>query len=149
MDLVTNGMRHCADLTRGRWDHENIEEMLSDTRRKAHFLQGVLRTKIQNSSIVGLAATEATPDDAWENLVQKIQETAGPYLHPGAPRPTRPLALERKTSVAGTWHSTTSDRAPQVIRVLRRMPKTEITQVEKQMRRFSRWPLEKTKGNVA
>ena len=42
MDLVTNGMRHCPDPTRGRWDHEKIEE----------------------------TATEATPDDAWENLVQ-------------------------------------------------------------------------------
>ena len=30
LDLVTNGMRHCPDPTRGRWDHEKIEEMLSD-----------------------------------------------------------------------------------------------------------------------
>ena len=30
MDLVTNGMRHCRDPTRGRWDHKKIEEMLPD-----------------------------------------------------------------------------------------------------------------------
>ena len=30
VDLVTKGMRHCPDPTRGRWDHEKIEEMLSD-----------------------------------------------------------------------------------------------------------------------
>ena len=51
MVLVTNGMRHCLDPTRGRWDHEKIEEMLSDP---------VARLTL------GLAATEATPDDAWK-----------------------------------------------------------------------------------
>ena len=30
MELLTNGMRHCPDPTRGTWDHEKIEEMLSD-----------------------------------------------------------------------------------------------------------------------
>ena len=25
LDLVTNGMRHCPDPTRGRWDREKIE----------------------------------------------------------------------------------------------------------------------------
>ena len=50
---------------------------------------------------MGLAATEATPGDAWENLVQTIQETAGPYLHQGAPRLTGPLALERRDHTSG------------------------------------------------
>ena len=79
-DSVTNGMRHCPDPTRGTWDHEKIEEMLSDPVARLTFFKE-LETKIRNSSIVGLAATEATSDDTWENLVQIIQETAGPYLH--------------------------------------------------------------------
>ena len=94
MDLVTNGMRHSPDPTRGRRDHEKIEEMLSDPVARLTFFKE-LETKIRNSSIVGLAATEATPDDAWENLVQIIQETGGPCL---------------QTSATGAWHSTTSDR---------------------------------------
>ena len=40
MDLVTNGMRHCPDPTRGRWDHEKIEEMLSDPVARLTFFQG-------------------------------------------------------------------------------------------------------------
>ena len=92
MDLVTNGMRHSPDPTRGRWDHEKIEEMLSDPVARATFFKE-LEITIRISSIVGLAATKGTPDDVWENLGQIIQETAGPYLHQGAPRP---LALERR-----------------------------------------------------
>ena len=69
MDLVTNGMRHSPDPTRGRWNHEKIEAMLSDPVARITFFKE-LETKIRNSSIVGLAATEATLDDAWENLVQ-------------------------------------------------------------------------------
>ena len=95
LDLVTNGMRHCPDPTRGRWDHEKIEDMLSDPVARLTFFKE-FETQIRNSSIVGRAATDATPDDAWENLVQLIQETDGPYFHQGAPRPTRPLALERR-----------------------------------------------------
>ena len=94
MDLVTNGMRHSPDPTRGRRDHEKIEEMLSDPVARLTFFKA-LETKIRNSSIVGRAATKATPDDAWENLVQIIQETGGPCL---------------QTSATGAWHSTTSDR---------------------------------------
>ena len=71
LDLVTNGMRHCPDPTRGRWNHEKIKEMLSDPVARFTFFKK-LETKIRNSSIVGLATTEATPDDAWENLVQRI-----------------------------------------------------------------------------
>ena len=44
--------------------------------REAHVLQE-LETNIRNSTVVGRAATDATPDDAWENLVRIIQETAG------------------------------------------------------------------------
>ena len=62
MELVTNGMRHCPDLTHGRWDHEKVEDMLSDPVARLTFFKE-LETKIRNSSIVGLAATEATPDD--------------------------------------------------------------------------------------
>ena len=56
MDLVTSGMRHCPDLTRGRWDHEKIEEMLWDPVARLTFFKE-LETKIRNSSIVGCAAT--------------------------------------------------------------------------------------------
>ena len=77
-----------------------------------------------------LAATEATPDDAWENLMQIIQETAGPYLHQHAPRPTRPLALERKRLLLelGTARRLTSSSSDQS---LVEKAKTEITRVEK------------------
>ena len=96
-----------------------------------------LETKIRNSSVVGLAATEATPDDAWQNLMQIIQETAGPYLHHGAPRPTRPLALERRRLLLelGTARRLTSSSSDQS---LVEKANTKITRVEKQMRRFSR-----------
>ena len=66
MDLVTNGMRQCPDPTRGKVGSR-------ENRRNAPRipLQGSLssrnsRQKIRNSSIVGLATTEATPDDAWK-----------------------------------------------------------------------------------
>ena len=147
MDLVTNGMRHCPDPTRGRWDHEKIEEMLSDPVARLTFFKE-LETKIRNSSIVGLAATEATPDDAWENLVQIIQETAGPYLHQEAPRPTRPLALERRRPLLelGTARRLTGSSSDQS---LVEKAKTEITRVEKQDASIFSLALEKTKGNVA
>ena len=64
MDLVTHGMRHCPDPTRGRWDHEKIEEMLSDPVARLLFFKE-LETNNRYSSIVELAATEAPPDDAW------------------------------------------------------------------------------------
>ena len=137
-------MRHCPDRTRGRWDNEKIEEMLSDPRCKAHFFKE-LETEVRNSSIVGSAATEATPDNAWENLVQKVQEPAGPYLHQGAPRLTRPLALERRRVLlklgtarrltGSSGHHSPAEKA-----------KTEITRVKKQMRRFSRWLLRRRRA---
>ena len=140
MYLVTNGMRHSPDPTRGRWDHERIEEMLSDAVARLTFFKE-LETKIRNSSIVGLAATEATPYDAWENIVQIIQETAGPYLHQGAPRLSRPLALERRrlllelgTARRLTGASGCKDR--------------DHTSGETDATLFS-LALEKTKGNVA
>ena len=43
VDLVTNGMRHCPDPTRGRWDHEKIKEMFSDPARVIFFKE--LETK--------------------------------------------------------------------------------------------------------
>ena len=137
MDLVTNGMRHCPDPTRGRWDHEKIEEMLSDPVARLTFLKE-LETKIRNSSIVA-------PDDAWENLVQIIQETAGPDLHHRAPRPTRPLALERRRLLLelGTARRLTGSSGDQS---LVENAKTEITRVEKQMRRFSRWFLRRRRA---
>ena len=79
LDLVTDGMCHCPGPTRGRWDHEKIEEMLSDPIARLTFFQE-LETNIHNSTVVGRAATDATPDDAWENLVRIIQETASPYF---------------------------------------------------------------------
>ena len=97
---------------------------------------------------MGLAATEATPDDTWENLVQIIQETAGPYLHQGAPRPTRPLALERRRLLLklGTARRPT--------RLLKRSESRgeskdrDHTSGETDATTFS-LALEKTKGNVA
>ena len=64
LDLVTNCMRHCSDPTRGRWDHKKIEEILSDPVARVTFFKEF--DTIRNSTIVGLAATEATPDDAWK-----------------------------------------------------------------------------------
>ena len=46
MDLVTNGMRHCPDPTLGRWDHEKIEELLSDPVARLTFFKE-LETKIR------------------------------------------------------------------------------------------------------
>ena len=137
-------MRHCPDPTRGRWDHEKTEEMLSDPVAGLTFFKQN-ETKIRKSSIVGRAATDATPDDAWENLVQIIQETAGPYLHQGAPRPTRPLALERRRLLRqlGTARRLTSTSGDQS---LVEKAKTEVTPVEKQMRRFSRWLLRRRRA---
>ena len=78
-----------------------------------------------------------------ENLVQIIQETAE-----GAPRPNRPLSLERRCLLLelGTARRLTGSSGDQS---LVENAKTEITRVEKQMRRFSRWLLKRTTGNVA
>ena len=141
---LTMDLGHCPDPTPGRWDHEKIEEMLSDPVARLTFFKE-LETKIRNSLIVGHAATEATPDDAWENLVQMIQETAGPYLHQEAPRPTRPLALERRRLPLelGTARRLTGSSSDQS---LVEKAKTEITRVEKPMRRFSRWLLRRRRA---
>ena len=40
MALVTNGMRHNPEPTRGRRDHEKIEEMLSDPVARLTFFKG-------------------------------------------------------------------------------------------------------------
>ena len=111
------------------------------SRCKAHFFKE-LETKNRNSSIVGLAATEATPDDAWENLVQIIQETAGPYSHQGAPRPARPLSLERRRLLLelGTARRLTGSSSYQSL--------VEKTKTEGNASIFS-LALEKTKGNAA
>ena len=94
---------------------------------------------------MGRAATDATPDDAWENLVQIIQGTAGPFLHQGAPLPTRPLTLERRRLLLelGTARCLTGPSGDQS---LVDKAKTEVTRVEKQMRRFSRWPLRRRRA---
>ena len=141
MDLVTNGMRHSPDPMRGRWDYEKIEEMPSDPVARLTFFKE-LETNNRNSSIVGLAATEATPDDAWENLVQIFQETAGPYLHQWAQRPTRPLALERRRLLLelGTARRLTGSSGDQS---LVENAKTQIDAT------FFSFAFEKTKGNVA
>ena len=129
LDLATNGMRHCPDPTRGRWDHKKIEEMLSDPVARLTFFKE-LETQIRNSSIVGRAATGATPGDAWENL---------------ALRPTRPLALERRRLLLeiGTARRLTGTSGDQS---LVEKAKTEVTSVEKQMRRFSRWLLRRRRA---
>ena len=131
MDLVTTDMRHSPDTTRGRWDHEKIEELLLDPVARLTFFK---QQKTKHSHLVdlGLTATEATPDDAWENLVQLIQETTGPYLHQGAPRPARPLALERRRLLLelGTARRLTGSSGDQS---LVETAKTEVTRVEKQI----------------
>ena len=70
--------------------------------------------------------------------MQIIQETAGPYSHQGAPRPTRPLALERRRLLLELG---TARQALQVIRVLWRMQRQRS-----QMRRFSRWLLRRRRA---
>ena len=103
---------------------------------------------IRNSTVVGRAATDGTLDDAWENLVRIITETAGPYFHQGAPRSTRPLALElrRLLKDLGTARRLTGVSADQT---LVENAKIEVSRMEKQMRQLSRWLLRKRKGNLA
>ena len=66
MDLVTKGMRHSPDPTRGRWDHEKIEEMLSDPVARLTFFKlelGPARRLTGSSddqSLVETAKTEIT-----------------------------------------------------------------------------------------
>ena len=145
LDLVTDGMRHCPDPRRGRWDHEKIEEVLSDPIARLTCFQE-LETNIRNSTVVGRAATDATPDDAWENLVQIIQGTAGPYFHQCAPQFTRPLALERRRLLQelGTARHLTGVSTDQT---LVQKARAEVTRVQKQMRRFSRWLLQRRRAN--
>ena len=85
-------------------------------------------------------------DDAWENLVQIIQERAGPSLHQGAPRPTLPLALERRRLLLklGTARRLTGSSADQTPV---ENAKIEVSRLEKQRRRLSRWPLRKRRAN--
>ena len=73
-------------------------------------------------------------------------ETAGPYLQQGAPRPTRPLALERRRLLLelGTARRLTGSSGDQS---LVERAKTEITSGETDATLFS-LALEKTKGNV-
>ena len=104
-----------------------------------------LRCSAAEENEDSLNAFISPTDDAWENLVQIIQETAGPYLHQGAPRPTRPLALERRRlllelGAARRLTGSSSDRS------LVEKAKIEITRVEKQMRRFSRWLLRRRRA---
>ena len=75
--------------------------------RGSRFFQE-LETNIRNSTVVGRAATDATPDDAWE--VRIIPETAGPYFHKSAPRSTRPLALERRRLLKDVGTAPTFDK---------------------------------------
>ena len=66
-------------------------------------------------------------------------------LPPGAPRPTRPLALERRRLLLelGTTRRLTGSSGDQS---LVENAKTEITREEKQMRRFSRWLLRRRRA---
>ena len=130
-------------------DHEKIEEVLSDPIARLAFFQE-LETNIHKSTIVGRAATDDTPDDAWENLVRIIQETAGPYFCQGAPRFTRPLALERRRLLKDldTARRLTGVSTDQT---LVENAKIEGSRVEKQMRRLSRranWLEEVEKGQT-
>ena len=77
--------------------------------------------------------------------MQLIQETAGPYFHQGAPRPSRPLALERRRLLLelGTARRLTGTSGDQS---LMEKAKTEVTRVEKQMHRFSRWLLRRQRA---
>ena len=112
-ELVTNGMRHSPDPTRAE------DGITRQSKKRSRIpLQGSLSSRNSRQKIE--AVTESTLNDAWENLVQIIQETAGPYLHQGAPRPTRPLAWERRRLLLeiGTARRLTGS---QVIRVLWRM----------------------------
>ena len=145
LDLVTDGMRHCPDPTRGRWDHEKIEEKLSDPIARLTFFQE-LETNIRNSTVVGRAATDDTPENAWETLVRIIQETTGCYFHQGAPRSTRPLALERRRLLKdlGTARRLIGVSADQTHV---ENAKIEVSRVEKQVRRLSRWLLRKRSAN--
>ena len=120
--------------------------MLSDPVARLLFFKE-LETKIRNSSIVGLAATEATPDDAWEILVQIIQETAGPYLHQGGTTPSA-ACFGTKTSTTGTWYSTTSARLLVRSESCGECKDRDHTSGETDASFFS-FALERTKGNVA
>ena len=66
MDLVTNGMRLCPDPTRGIWDHEKIEERLSDPVARLTFSRN-LRQKFLTRRSWDLQRQRTTLDDAWEN----------------------------------------------------------------------------------
>ena len=70
--------------------------------------------------------------------MQIIQETAGPYLH-------QPIALERRRLLLelGTARRLTGSSGDQS---LVETAKTEISRVEKQMRRFSRWLLRRRRA---
>ena len=75
-----------------------------------------------------------------------IRETVCPYVHQGAARPTRPLALERRRlllelGTARRLRSTSGDQS------LVEKAKTGVTRVERQMRRFSRWLLRRRRAN--
>ena len=96
LDLVTDGLRHCPG---SHWRKMGPPRKLKKCSRiplRGSRSSQELETNIRNSTVVGRAATDATPDDAWENLVRIIQETAGSHFYQGAPRSTRPPALERR-----------------------------------------------------
>ena len=48
LDLVTNGMRHCPEPTHGRWDHEKIEEILSDPVARLTFFKELVDRSVKN-----------------------------------------------------------------------------------------------------
>ena len=101
LGLVTDGMRHCPDPTRGRWDHEKIEELLSGPIARLTFFQE-LETNIRNSTVVGRAATDTTPDDA---CMKQLVPTSTYFatIHPTA-------RVGTTTPIEGAGHSTSSDR---------------------------------------
>ena len=108
MDLVTNGMRHCPDPTRGGWDHEKIEEMLSDPVARLTFFEE-LETQIRNSSIVGLAATKLLMTHGRTSCRQFRKQLAPTYTR-GRHDPLGRLLWNEDVYYWNLVYSTTSDR---------------------------------------
>ena len=109
LGLMTGGGRDCPDPTRGRWDHEKIEEMLSDPIARLTFFQE-LQTNIRNSTVVGRAATDATLDDALEKSCANYSRNSWSLLLPRCATIHPTARIGTATPFERFGHSTTSDR---------------------------------------
>ena len=109
MDLVTNGMRQSPDPTRGRWDHEKIEEMLSDPVARLTFFKE-LETKIRKFVDRGTCSDRG--HSWWCRGKSRADNSRNRWSlrTPGSATTYSATCFGTKTSVTGTWHSTTSDR---------------------------------------